>query len=242
MNFCLVEGCGRPLHSGGLGLCRSHARRLQKHGDVQAHIPVTCNRPSRLVELTCCGCGRKFHREPNYVKKFGGRFCSLKCSNGSRRWTPEKFWSMVTKTDGCWIWNGSKQKSGHGCVQIASTKIASTAHRVAWVLTNGPVPKGMDVCHNCPGGDNPACVRPDHMFIGTRSDNVQDSIKKGTFRTGERHQNAKLTDNQIEEIRKLYDKGKFGIRKLGYRFGISHGYVSLIIRGHVRPAIQKKAA
>lgn len=89
----------------------------------------------------------------------------------------ERFWRYVAKGDGCWLWVGSKNGPGYGKIG-AGGKGGRTvmAHRISWEIANGPVPEGLHVCHHC---DVPACVRPDHLFVGTRSDNMRDAESKG---------------------------------------------------------------
>lgn len=85
-----------------------------------------------------------------------------------------RFWSKVQKTDDCWLWRATRFPKGYGQIKIKGRR--RLAHRVAWELTNGPIPDGLQVCHHC---DNPPCVRPDHLFLGTQSDNIQDAVSKG---------------------------------------------------------------
>lgn len=93
---------------------------------------------------------------------------------GTRDW-PERFWRRVMKpeSDGCWTWTGSTAGYGYGRVFVDGRQ--QSAHRVAWELTNGPIPEGLIVCHKC---DNPPCVRPLHLFLGTHKDNSQDMVRK----------------------------------------------------------------
>jgi hypothetical protein len=104
------------------------------------------------------------------------------------------------------------------------------AHRIAWELTNGAIPEGMKVLHRC---DNVLCVRPDHLFLGTQHDNVRDMINKGRKNTavGERQWNAKLTKEQVEQIRMEYRKGtglhnKGNRGELAARYGVKPGTIS----------------
>lgn len=89
----------------------------------------------------------------------------------------ERFWNKVLKTDDCWTWTSAKSRKGYGLFWDGNKFVR--AHRASYVLAFGPIPDGMCVCHHC---DNPSCVRPDHLFIGTNADNVHDSIAKGRFR------------------------------------------------------------
>lgn len=90
----------------------------------------------------------------------------------------ERFWAMVRKGKGCWEWQGSRLPRGYGSFRLGtrSTDPKEYAHRIAWAWKNGPIPLGMRVLHHC---DNPGCVRPDHLFLGTQADNVADMDAKG---------------------------------------------------------------
>ena len=85
----------------------------------------------------------------------------------------ERFWSFVEKTHYCWIWNGCKTQ-GYG--EISINGMPKRCNRYSWNLHFGKIPRGLLVCHSC---DNPACVRPDHLFLGSQKDNMQDCLKKG---------------------------------------------------------------
>jgi hypothetical protein len=91
-----------------------------------------------------------------------------------------RFWEKVEKSDGCWLWTGSVTKSG-GYGQLSVNGKPVRAHRFIYELLHGPIPVGMRVCHTC---DNPPCVRPDHLFLGTPKDNTHDMIRKGRNRLG----------------------------------------------------------
>ena len=91
----------------------------------------------------------------------------------------DRFWSHVDKRgpDDCWEWKDGATPQGYGLAMIGGHR--TTAPRVSWILANGEIPDGLLVCHNCPDGDNPLCVNPAHLFLGTYKDNTQDMIQKG---------------------------------------------------------------
>jgi hypothetical protein len=99
------------------------------------------------------------------------------------------------------------------------------AHRIAWSRVFGPIPDGLVVCHRC---DNPPCVRPDHLFLGTHQDNDADRDAKGRTANGERIGAAKLTDEQVAEIRRLRDAG-LSQTSIAARYGVSQSHVSRIV-------------
>jgi hypothetical protein len=131
----------------------------------------------------------------------------------------ERFWEkVIVGDDGCWEWTGSRNKYGYGVIGINwKTKLT---HRVAYELKNGPIPEGLFVCHHC---DNPCCVRPDHLFLGSQKDNMIDMVKKG------REGTSKLKESQVIEIRRLYKTGLFTQQELGNKFGVSHRQIGYII-------------
>ncbi len=92
----------------------------------------------------------------------------------------ERFWAKVRKSDGCWEWTGAANRQGYGRIALGRASGPRRAHRIAWELTHGPVPDGLWVLHHC---DNPPCVRPDHLWLGTRADNARDCRLKGRMNT-----------------------------------------------------------
>lgn len=138
----------------------------------------------------------------------------------------ERLWSRVVRGDGCWEWQGNRDGNGYG--RIGRGNKTPLVHRVAYELTYGPIADEADVCHRC---DNPPCVRPNHLFIGTHQDNMADMVTKNRNTRGERVGNHKLSACDVQAIRAAYQPGLITQRELGRRFGISASMVSCITRG-----------
>lgn len=146
------------------------------------------------------------------------------------------FWSLVRKSEDsdCWIWTGFRQKRPGGELSYGSISIdgrAILAHRFSWLVAHGSLPPV--VCHRC---DNVACVRPDHLFGGTQADNLADMRAKGRhyinkFKPGADHPQAKMTAEQVAEIRKLRADTGMSCAKIGQRFGLDGSTVHDIVTG-----------
>jgi hypothetical protein len=128
------------------------------------------------------------------------------------------------------MWTGNKNYKGYGQFGITS-RCHKYAHRFMWELEYGPVPDGYSVCHHC---DTRACVRPDHLFIGTNADNVADKMRKGRHKSpsGEAHPNSKLTLAQVEQMRSEFSAGDPAPR-LARRYGIDLSHTHQILKHRV---------
>lgn len=153
-----------------------------------------------------------------------------------------RFWKYVEKSDGCWTWTGWLKPNGYGGFDNGY------AHRFSWTLHFGPIPRGLDVCHRC---DVRNCVRPDHLFLGTRAVNLADMRRKGRaapspFRTpeiaaasfekrrkvrGSEVASAKLTEAKVLEIKRLLAVGKLSQEFIGTAYGVGQSCISRINRG-----------
>ncbi|MBA7693007.1 hypothetical protein ES703_101582 [subsurface metagenome] len=139
------------------------------------------------------------------------------------------FWSKVLKTKGCWLWLASCHDFGYGHLRHGGKDLK--AHRVAWELTNGPIPDGMQVLHSC---DNPVCVNPSHLFLGTQQVNITDMMQKGRYRRhaalGENNGSAKLREPQVLEILRSTDETS---RVLALKYAVSPSLIKQIRRREI---------
>ena len=151
------------------------------------------------------------------------------------QWTltvAERFWGKVDRKgpDECWPWTAASSTSGHGRFWRDGKLVV--ASRVAWELAHGPIPAGLFVLHRC---DNPLCMNPDHLFLGTQQDNVADMVQKGRLKPysacGENHHHAKFTDADVRSIRSDYRAGGVSQRELARRYNASQGAISDIVLG-----------
>jgi hypothetical protein len=151
-----------------------------------------------------------------------------------------RFWEKVQKDDvndrGCWRWTGAHGEFGHGHLSICRNgeQWLVQAHRVSYWLNVGDIPFGLWVCHHC---DNPWCVNPRHLFIGTRSDNMRDCARKGRTAAqarpecmprGESHGMVELTEKQVRDIRAAYASGATQVQ-LARRYKVGQPHISSIV-------------
>ncbi len=126
---------------------------------------------------------------------------------------------------GCWVWPTIKGRYAYSCMGNKHTLV----HRKTWELLKGPIPDGLCVLHNCPGGDNSFCVNPDHMFLGTRRDNSEDRDRKNRTAWGESHGSSKLTAKEVVEIFEEFWTKRPPQAFLADRYGISRTVIGEIV-------------
>jgi hypothetical protein len=158
----------------------------------------------------------------------------------------QRFWKHVAKGEGCWEWTGSLYRNGYGRACVRHGKF-TLAHRVAFRLTHGEIPEGLNICHTC---DNRKCVRPEHLYAGTQQQNVDDMVRRGRQRhavqTGTMHGMAILTEEDVAEIRRLFSidrkeyvgpggkrhtLGKYSKARIARMFHVSHSTIASAVNG-----------
>lgn len=145
----------------------------------------------------------------------------------------DRFLKYVLKDEdnGCWLWQACTTTFGYG--QFYFERRLQNAHRVSWQIFNGDLPRGIFVCHKC---DNPPCVNPDHLFLGTHEDNMDDRKNKRRFVHGKKYYGSsspfsKLTDEQVLEILSLYNTDNVQQKELAKRFGVTQACIWYIVNG-----------
>lgn len=189
-------------------------------------------RPNLTPELCACGCGVELPNQPGVFFARGTRPC--------RGTLEQKFWARVQKSDGCWLWIGSRRdrrpQQNYGRFLLSGKFVY--AHRWSWELHFGAIPDGLDVLHHC---DTPPCIRPDHLFLGDHATNMADKARKGRaptsahlhsydFQKGANHPDVKLTEDNVREIRRLLGQGVPRLQ-IARAFGVSTGPIGAIARG-----------
>lgn len=149
-----------------------------------------------MTECVCEYCGGKFNKLSAEIKRTKRNFCSKACTGAKRAAdNVARFYERCEKTPKCWNWTGSKNRSGYG---VARLGIPQLAHRASYEISFGPIPEGLCVMHSC---DNPACVNPAHLSLGTHADNMRDMSAK-------QRRHTKLSIDDVLAIRASSEKTK----------------------------------
>ncbi len=210
MSIC--ETCGKPFFK-------------RKHPHQQFCSPrCSAQKHANQIKRTCVICGKEFQRQATKISPY----CSAECSHqAQRKDIAEAFWAKVEKTSDCWLWTGGKARFGHGLFTMGHKGRTIGAHRFSYEQVYGPIPDGLAVCHRC---DTPACVRPDHLFLGTRTDNNLDKVHKGRQSNGQAIWQAKLTEDDVRAIR-VAPGGWGKIKALAERYGVDPDTITRIRHG-----------
>lgn len=195
--------------------------------------------------MICEVCGKnnepKYRVTREYLAK--RKYCSYECSDKARIGVSnsskgkarisleERFWSKVKKGESneCWEWQGTRENFGYGFLYKTGRKGWHKSHRLSWELHFGEIPQGASVCHTC---DNPPCVNPKHLWLGTNAENNFDRIAKGRTanHVGEKNPRAKLKKEDIMKIKELRKTG-LSQQKIAGMFSVSQYAISAILLG-----------
>jgi hypothetical protein len=197
---------------------------------------------AELPPKPCLHCGKMFGRESCgrvsdfKAKKYCSRGCYSKSKSGEGhhlyRPLEERFYENIEKeVGGCWIWKGYSRCSGvggkYGGLKVGGK--AMLAHRISYQIHYGEIPNSLFVLHRC---DNPSCVNPEHLFLGTNADNMKDMAEKFRGCNGEKGVHSKLTANKVVEIRFAAKRGNMLHREIAKVFGVSTTTITKIVNNH----------
>lgn len=181
-----------------------------------------------MRQVICENCGTRFQTRKHMGRKAEAavRFCSRNCrdigmAKENSRPLADRFWAKVDRRGpgDCWQWTGAKTHGGYGVIGIGHAHLLR-APRVSYEMHIGPIPPGMVIRHKC---DNPPCVNPAHLEVGTLRDNTHDAVSRGRSRGSAR----KITDEQFIAIRESAGT----VRAAAATFGVSSGFVSMVRNG-----------
>lgn len=209
MKNCSITGCDNKYRA--KGLCSTHWKINKKYGTP---TPV-------------CWCG-----EPAQTFVGGNGFSEL-CKEHTLL---KRFWENVKvgQENECWEWQGAKTEAGYGVIWWRDE--LRYTHRISLELKGEVIPPRYHACHRC---DNPACVNPGHLFVGSPRDNMLDKVSKGRQAFGEKHPNAILTDAEIIIIRQMAEDGVF-FSDIARTFDVSESHISRIVARLVRATLPKE--
>jgi len=228
--ICLKEGCNLPVII--RGHCRTHYRKGLLDGSIKRLKLTKGDKKDICIYEGCTAkpiyknlCSKHYQRFQKYgTSKPTNRNKYLKLSYKERI----KYNTKMNEKTNCWEWQKGKDKDGYG--QIAYKGKNERSHRASYIEFVGEIPERMYVLHKC---DNPSCCNPDHLFLGTPQDNMDDKIRKGRDAKGEKQGNSKLTRKKVVEIRKRFRKFKSfkeesrtkQCKKIAKEFNISYSHI-----------------
>lgn len=193
-----------------------------------------CGTRTGTVKPCKGGCGAEVYNWPKKVPPnlFCGRTCydRWRASDGCML---ERFWQNVEKSEACWNYK-TLNVEGYGIIAVGSgpRRKQYLAHRYAWKVYHGTLPPAdMAICHHC---DNPRCVRPEHLYVGTWKDNAEDRTRRDRHVRGERSWSAKLTDDQVREIRLSFKRTgpkQSNTSQLARQYGVSPCTIGFVVSG-----------
>ena len=204
----------------------------------------------RTLDMDALTLASGAHAEPDELtpEALDRHMCVMEASQKLVR----RFWSHVNQgaESDCWLWTGRTDEKGYGRISVGKRKNVG-AHRIAWELAVGAIPDRFCVLHRC---DNPPCVNPRHLFLGTNTDNVHDRHAKGRsknifpqgdthpahIRRGQQHWCARLSDSDIQQIRQRREAGET-VTRLAADYGVHHATISRIARGIWRQEVEHHA-
>lgn len=224
MNICSVPGCCEKVY--GKGFCSKHYQRVMKRGSPDDY--VGCHGQLRKCAVDGCEkpveahglCSKHYQR----FRRHGSH------ADNDRTHAPleVRFWRYVQKSEGCWTWVGRLSQTGYGFIQQGGKGSTNVyAHRLSYRMHKGEIPDGMVVMHLC---DNPSCVNPNHLQLGSQSQNILDAFAKGRkhavppHRFGEAHGASKLKEADVLLIRDSQESSVV----LMQRYGVSKSTINRI--------------
>jgi hypothetical protein len=234
MKSCLVENCENKHKA--KGFCQKHYDNNKNHGDPLAKK----EKQSCLVENcenkhSCKGfCKKHYQKNKNHGDPLAGKTYSQNKA-GTKEYISE---NSEIDINGCWVWKKHKNNKGYGYPGFKGKPIL--AHRLSYLTLVGEIPNNLFVLHTC---DNPLCVNPKHLFLGTNQDNMNDKVNKNRQAKGENSGRSKLVQREVDEIRTLYSaelaeraKGRgaqLTQRELAKRFRVGGTEINHIVNNKV---------
>lgn len=138
-----------------------------------------------------------------------------------------RFEAKIDKSGDCWLWTASVAGKGYGQMKLPKQRKQEYSHRLAYLIYRGAIPDGVQVCHTC---DTPRCCNPEHLFLGSSSDNHLDMKEKGRHLYGEKNARAKLTEDDVVKIWACLEAG-MSQTQIAMAFGVQQMAISRIKNG-----------